>query len=75
MRGARVVLGLAAASAAFAVALPASAYVRAAQADVTLQVVPRGNGSVTGAAAGSSFSCTKSEEPESCAWVVPAGTA
>jgi hypothetical protein len=43
---------------------------RTAAADVTLQVVPRGDGVVTSGA----NTCDKNEEPGECKWTFPAGT-
>jgi hypothetical protein len=44
--------------------------VRTAAADVTLQVVPRGDGVVTSG----DKSCDQNEEPGECTWTFPAGT-
>src|SRR5712691_4992475 len=55
-----------------AVSADAGRFVRAA--DVTLQVIPRGQGSVTGTAAGATKTCTASQEPFDCKWTFAAGT-
>jgi hypothetical protein len=55
-----------------AVSADAGRFVRAA--DVTLQVIPRGQGSVTGTAAGATKTCTANQEPLDCKWTFAAGT-
>jgi hypothetical protein len=52
------------------VAVPAAARDRSAQADVTLQVVPRGLGRVVSGV----NSCLNHEEPGDCTWTYMAGT-
>src|SRR5262245_19751389 len=68
----RVMVALLACTAVLA--MPAGAGVRHAHADVTLQIVPRGNGTVTSNVAGASAACTANEEPDFCERTVASGS-
>src|SRR4051812_21588244 len=66
--------GAALVACAAVLATPAGAGFLAARADVTLQVVPRGTGTVTSDAATGSRVCAASQEPGDCKWTFPSGT-
>jgi hypothetical protein len=70
MRIPAAVAAAAAFVASILVTVPAAARDRAVRADVTLQVVPRGLGSITSGA----NSCSNHEEPGDCTWTFPSGT-
>ena len=55
-------------------AMPAGAGVGRAGADVTLQIVPRGSGTVTSDVAGARAECTSNEEPDFCERTVTSGS-